>query len=225
MEIEHKIESGLNLEALTPEAVLTFNKYSIDGINGDYRINQRAIQCMAVVIKSIELGLMKNKDIEKKAKIINKIMAKVAKIIDDIESHLESDSEFDSNLYCIDLSEMFDVSDKELYFSIIRALEELLNIRHLASANDSKKLYIYGWHKAEYFGNKFTQKKINCVCEDVAVMVKIENHIKNEIAKNNGKCDIEITDEMPASKIEACANLLNMRYSKYETIVEMHKYR
>ena len=139
MKIEHRIENSLDLTVLTPEAALTFRKYSIDGINGDYCIDQRAIQCMEMVIKCIELGLMTDKDIKKEAKILDKIMSHVIKIIADVRRHLESNSKFDSDLYCIDLSKIFDVSDDNLYFPIYYALEDLMYIRNLDSTSDRKK--------------------------------------------------------------------------------------
>lgn len=225
MKIEHRIENSLDLTVLTPEAVLTFRKYSIDGINGDYCIDQRAIQCMEMVIKCIELGLMTDKDIKKEAKILDKIMSHVIKIIADVRRHLESNSKFDSDLYCIDLSKIFDVSDDNLYFPIHYALEDLMHIRNLDSTSDRKKMYVYGWHKAEYFNNEFTQTKINSLCKDAATMIRIENHIKNAEIKDNGNRYIDITDEMPASKIAVCAHFLGMRYDIYDTFVEVYKRR
>jgi hypothetical protein len=136
MKIEHKIERQIDTDALTPEAILTFWKYSI----GDYNLNdERTMRCMEVVLKSIELGLMKDEKIKTEAKILDKIMNEVTKIIDGIESHLESNSKFDSDLYCIDLSEIFDVSDDKLYSSIRQTLYELLDIRHLMPTYDHKK--------------------------------------------------------------------------------------
>lgn len=220
MKIKHEIVKSLDTDLVTPEAMLTFWKYSI----GDYNLNdERTMRCMEVVLKSIELGLMKDEKIKTEAKILDKIMNEVTKIIDCIESHLESNSKFDSDLYCIDLSEIFDVSDDKLYSSIRQTLYELLGIRHLMSTYDHKKMYIYGWHRAEYFNNKFKQSKINSLCKDAATMIKIEKHIKNAEIEDDDTYHIQITDEMQASKINICAHFLGMLYCDHDTFVEVYK--
>ena len=223
MKIEHKIVKSLDTDLVTPEAMLTFWKYSI----ADYNFNdERTIRCMEVVIRAIKTGLMKDEVIKTQAKILDKIMNKVTKVIANIENHLESNSKFDSDLYCINLSDMFDVSNDKLYFPIIQCLDELTHMRNLEITNDRnrKEIYVYGWHRAEYFNNKFTQNKINSLCKDAATMMKIEKHIKNAKVENDGKRHIQITDEMPASKINVCAHFLDMLYCDRDTFVEVYNH-
>lgn len=88
---------------------------------------------------------------------------------------------------------------------------------------DHKKMYIYGWHRAEYFNNKFKQSKINSLCKDAATMMKIEKHIKNAEIEDDDTYHIQITDKMQASKINICAHFLGMLYCDHDTFVEVYK--
>lgn len=170
MKVEHSIERKINEELVTQQAVDAFHKFSICANPFD---DERSMRCFAVVIKGIELGLLENDVDLKIQKIVDKVIDKVMDIIHNIKTHLESNTEFDEDLYCIDLSEMFDTSDVQMLNWVKQALDEALHEKKLAaeySSTDTDKFYIYGWHKAEYFDNQYTQEYMNNLCKNIEIL-------------------------------------------------------
>lgn len=91
MKIDHKIERQIDIDALTPEAILTFWKYSI----GDYNLNdERTMRCMEVVLRCIELGMLKDNIAHALAEIIDEIMDKITKVIKNVKKKLTTGTTF-----------------------------------------------------------------------------------------------------------------------------------
>ena len=220
MKIEHKIIKSLNPDLITAKAMLAFDKYSIVAHN-DYYKEERAMRCMEVVLRSIEIGLLNDEDIDRKAEILDNIIADVDNVINNVKRHLQSNTKFGTKLYSIDLSKFFDTSDKDLFNTIEHYLNKVLSRRHLAVEYICDRIYVYGWHKVNFFDNKYTQKKINSLCEDVAGMIAVEKYINDTKVENNGYRHIKPTPDIPILRIEACARLNNMRYSTYTDYVEI----
>lgn len=174
MKVEHSIERKINEELVTQQAVDAFHKFSICANPFD---DERSMRCFAVVIKGIELGLLENDVDIKIHKIVDNIMDKVMDIVNNIKSHLESNTEFDNDLYRVDLSDIFDTSDVQMLNWVKQALDEALHEKKLAaeySSNDTTTFYVYGWHKAEYFNNKYTQDYMNSLCKNIEIILDIE---------------------------------------------------
>lgn len=73
MKIEHRIETSLDTNLLTTEAIIAFDKYSISAHN-DYYKEERAMRCMEVVLRCIELGMLKDNIAHALAEIVDKIL-------------------------------------------------------------------------------------------------------------------------------------------------------
>lgn len=217
MKIEHSIERKINDELVTQEAVDAFHKFSICANSLD---DERSMRCLAVVIKGIELGLLKNDVDLKIQKIVDNIMDKIIDIVNNIKSHLESNTEFDENLYCIDLSKIFDTSDVQMVRWVKQVLDEALHEKKLAaeySSTATTTFYVYGWHKAEYFNNKYTQDYMNSLCENIQIILDIEKSIRHIKKDFLDSYEIAITEDRPANKIEMCLKLLNKSFVKRST--------
>ena len=217
MKVEHSIEQKINEELVTQQAVDAFHKFSICANPFD---DERSMRCFAVVIKGIELGLLENDVDIKIHKIVDNIMDKVMDIVNNIKSHLESNTEFDNDLYRVDLSDIFDTSDVQMLNWVKQALDEALHEKKLAaeySSTDTDEFYIYGWHKAEYLNNKYTQDYMNSLCTDIQIILNIEEAIKHIKKDFLDSYEIAITEDRPANKIEMCLKLLNKSFVKRST--------
>ena len=93
MKIEHRIETSLDTNLLTTEAIIAFDKYSISAHN-DYYKEERAMRCMEVVLKCIELGMLKNNIAHTLAEIVDKILDKIAKVIKNVKKKLTTGTTF-----------------------------------------------------------------------------------------------------------------------------------
>lgn len=218
MKIEHSIERKINDELVTQEAVNAFHKFSICANSLD---DERSMRCLAVVIKGIELGLLKNDVDLKIQKIVDNIMDKIIDIVNNIKSHLESNTEFDENLYCIDLSKIFDTSDVQMVRWVKQALDEALHEKKLAaeySSNDTTTFYVYGWHKTEYFNNKYTQDYMNSLCKNIEIILDIEEYIKHPRLNCLGNSELDMRDDKPTNKIEMCLKLFGISFIKMSTM-------
>lgn len=218
MKVEHSIERKINEELVTQQAVDAFHKFSICANPFD---DERSMRCFAVVIKGIELGLLENDVDLKIQKIVDKVIDKVMDIIHNIKTHLESNTEFDEDLYCIDLSEMFDTSDVQMLNWVKQALDEALHKKKLAaeySSVNNDKFYIYGWHKAEYFDNQYTQEYMNNLCKNIEIILDIEEYIKHPRLNCLGNSELDMRDDKPTNKIEMCLKLFGISFIKRSTM-------
>lgn len=218
MKIEHSIERKINDELVTQEAVNAFHKFSICANSLD---DERSMRCLAVVIKGIELGLLKNDVDLKIQKIVDNIMDKIIDIVNNIKSHLESNTEFDENLYCIDLSKIFDTSDVQMVRWVKQVLDEALHEKKLAaeySSTTTTTFYVYGWHKAEYFNNKYTQDYMNSLCKNIEIILDIEEYIKHPRLNCLGNSELDMRDDKPTNKIEMCLKLFGISFIKRSTM-------
>ena len=223
MKIEHRIETSLDTNLLTTEAIIAFDKYSISAHN-DYYKEERAMRCMEVVLKCIELGMLKNNIAHTLAEIIDKILDKIAKVIKNVKKKLTTGTTFDENLYCIDLKKIFDTSDDKLYNDITYYLDKILSRKKLAAEYCGDMLYVHGWYMADYFNNEFTQNKITSLCEDIKVMYNIKDHIKAAKKNNAGNPEVYPTKNISLSKIKAYLNLNGKFYSTYSDFDGSNKY-
>lgn len=150
MKIEHGIEKRINQEfvekLVTPELFDAFAKYSISEdihwvlenlkTGKEYDNTKRALRCLAVVIKGIELGLLKNAIELKVKKIMKELIEKTQAILQDVEQHLKLHTTFDDALYSIDLTGLFDPEDSHLFYLIrIKSLSMVGTEKHFLTTN------------------------------------------------------------------------------------------
>ena len=213
MKVEHSIEKKFNEELVTPEVVEAFHKFSICANPLD---DERSMRCLAVVIKGIELGLLENDVDLKIQKIVDQVMDQIVNIIHDIQRHIESNTEFDEDLYRVDLSELFDPSAVPMLSWVTQALDTALHEKHLAAEyHNEHELSIYGWHKAEYFDNQYPQEAMNRLCKTIPILLDIEESIKKARTNMLGNYEIDITKDQPASKIKMCLNLIGKDFIQH----------
>ena len=198
MKVEHSIERKINETLVTQQAVDAFHKFSICANPFD---DERSMRCFAVVIKGIELGLLENDVDLKIQKIVDKVIDKVMDIIH--------------------LSEMFDTSDVQMLNWVKQALDEALYKKKLAaeySSVNTDKFYIYGWHKAEYFDNQYTQDYMNNLCKNIEIILDIEEYIKHPRLNCLGNSELDMRDDKPTNKIEMCLKLFGISFIKRSTM-------
>lgn len=192
MKIEHSIKRNINKKRITPQVVKAFRKYSIsEDISSvlknlktgkDYAQNQRALRCLEVVIKGVELGLLENA-IELKVKnIMQELMAKTTEVINDVKQHLNTQTKFDKAIYSIDLTKLFDTEDSHLFYLIQEAFDEYLYLaeKPLVACYYTNQVVLYGWHRETYFDHKYAQDTINALCEDAAKMMDVEKDLQQK---------------------------------------------
>lgn len=187
MKIEHSIEININEELLTPQVFEAFGKYSISEdihwvlenlkTGKEYDNTKRALRCLAVVIKGVELGLLNNAIELKVEKIMQKLIEKTQAILQDVKQHLKSNTTFDDALYSINLNQLFDTDDSHLFYLVQEAFDEYLAPQQLVACYDKDKVVLYGWHREAFFDHRYAQDDINALCHDAAKMIDVEKNL------------------------------------------------
>ena len=223
MKIEHKIEKKINEKLITPEVLEAFDKYSIsENISwvlenlktGEYYCrSERAVRCLAVVIKGVELGLLKNAIELKVAKIMQELTAKTQAIIQDIETHLKMHTKLTKDIYSTKLSKLFDTDDSHLFYLVKEAFNKYLAEKQLVACYYKDKLAIYGWHRETYFDHRYAQEEINALCEEAAKLIDIEADLYQKWQTTEGHdVDIYPENENERNQITMCLTLMKKRW-------------
>lgn len=227
MKIEHKIEQKINEELVeklvTPEVLDAFDKYSISEniswvlenlkTGEPYCKTERALRCLAVVIKGVELGLLENAIELKVEKIMQKLMAKTQVILNDVEQHLMSHTEFNKAIYSINLNKIFDTNDSHLFYLVREAFDKYLAEKQLVACYYKDKVAVYGWHREAFFDNRYAQDDINALCEEAGKMIDVEADLYQKWQTTKGHdVDIYPENENERNQITMCLTLMKKRW-------------